>query len=64
MAREILIKQFDNFEQRLIVLENNDDPYKDIFEAVGEKWKRVRTIQSHIQWKENEDDVTSRSGEY
>ena len=46
LARKILIKQFDNFEQRLIVLENNDDPYRDIFEAVGEKWKRVRGLSS------------------
>ena len=46
MAREILIKQFDNFEQRLLVLENNDDPYRDIFEAVGEKWKRVRGLST------------------
>ncbi len=46
MAKEILIKQFDKFEQRIVFLDNNDNPTANIFETRGEKWKRVRGIST------------------
>ena len=46
MVREILIKQFDIFQQRKVHFENTKDPYAGMFITVGQKWKRVRGISS------------------
>ena len=46
MTKEILIKQFDNFDRRITFLDNSDDLYADIFIAAGEKWKRMRCVSS------------------
>ena len=46
MAREILIKQFDIFQQRKVLFDNTKDPYAGMFITVGQKWKRVRGISS------------------
>ena len=46
MVKEVLIKQFDNFEQRKIFYDNSHDPFVSLIEMTGEKWKRVRGISS------------------
>ena len=46
MAREILIKQFDIFQQRRFLFDNTKDPYAGMFITGGQKWKRVRGISS------------------
>ena len=44
MVREILIKQFNKFEQRQPLLENPDVPHVDIFIAKGARWRRIRGL--------------------
>ena len=46
MAREILIKQFNIFQQRKFLLDSTKDPYAGMFITFGQKWKRVRGISS------------------
>ncbi len=46
MAKEILIKQFNKFDHRIIMVDNSDDPKAAMFETKGERWKRVRGISS------------------
>ena len=46
MVKEILIKQFHNFEHRPIMFNNSHDKYVNMAEAIGEKWKRMRDISS------------------
>ena len=46
MVNEVLIKQFDNFMQRKLIYDNTPDPYVNLVEMSGEKWKRVRGISS------------------
>ena len=46
MVREILIKQFHNFEERNLIFDNTKDPYATLIDSAGEKWKRVRDISS------------------
>ena len=44
VVREILIKQFNKFEQRQPLLDNPDLPDADIFIAKGDRWKRIRGL--------------------
>ena len=46
LVKEVLVKQFDNFEQRKIIFDNRQDPYANLLEITGEKWKRVRALSS------------------
>ena len=46
MVREILVKQFQKFEERNLIFDNTKDPYATLVESAGEKWKRVRDISS------------------
>ena len=48
VVREILIKQFNKFEQRQPLLDNPDLPDAGIFIAKGEKWKRIRGLTTAI----------------
>ena len=44
VVREILIKQFNKFEQRQPLLDNPDLPDADIFITKGDRWKRIRGL--------------------
>ena len=48
VVREILIKQFNKFEQRQPFLDNPDLPDAGIFIAKGEKWKKIRGLTTAI----------------
>ena len=48
MVREILMKQFDNFEQRTSMFDNSRDLYVGMGEATGDRWKRIRKISNII----------------
>ncbi len=46
ITKEVLIKQFSKFDERVPLFDDPDDKYVDMFRAWGEKWKRVRGIST------------------